>query len=125
MYLIFGVLTTLVNIGTYTISTRVFHIDVYSSNIIAWLVSILFAYLTNRKYVFNSKAKSIKEISKEIFSFYICRVATFLVDMMIMYLMIDIMEIDDLISKIVVNVVVVVLNYIFSKLIIFRKNTKE
>jgi putative flippase GtrA len=125
MYLIFGVLTTLVNIVTYTISTRIFNIDVYSSNVIAWLVSVLFAYLTNRKYVFNSKAKSIKEISKEIFSFYICRVATFLIDMLMMYLMVDMMKIDDLISKIVVNVVVIILNYIFSKLIIFRKNTKE
>lgn len=125
MYLIFGVLTTLVNIGTYTISTRIFQIDVYPSNVIAWIFSVLFAYLTNRKYVFNSKANGIKEISKEIFSFYICRVATFLIDMLIMYLMVDMMKIDDLVSKVVVNVVVIILNYIFSKLIIFRKNTKE
>lgn len=125
MYLIFGVLTTIVNILTYTISTRLFHIDVYSSNVIAWLLSVLFAYLTNRKYVFNSNAKTFKEISKEVFSFYICRVATFLIDMLMMYLMVDMMKIDDLISKIVVNVVVIILNYIFSKLIIFKKNTKE
>jgi putative flippase GtrA len=125
MYLIFGVLTTLVNIITYTISTRIFQIDVYPSNVIAWIFSVLFAYITNRKYVFNSKANGIKEISKEIFSFYICRVATFLIDMLIMYLMVDMMKIDDLVSKVVVNVVVIILNYIFSKLIIFRKNTKE
>jgi putative flippase GtrA len=121
MYLIFGVLTTLVNILSYVVFTRLFKIDVYVSNVIAWILSVLFAYVTNRKYVFNSNIKTLKGKIKEITSFYACRLLTFGIDMLAMYILIDLFNINDMLSKVVVNVIVIVLNYIFSKLIIFKK----
>jgi putative flippase GtrA len=121
MYLIFGVLTTLVNIVVYALCTRGLFLDVYVSNIVAWILSVLFAYFTNRRYVFNSKVKTLNEKFKEIISFYGCRLFTFGVDMALMYIMIDLIFIDDMISKIIVNVVVIVLNYVLSKFLIFKK----
>ena len=121
MYLIFGVLTTLVNILSYIAFTRIFKVDVYVSNVIAWILSVLFAYVTNRKYVFNSKTKTIKSTLKEMLSFYTCRLITFGVDMVLMYVMIDLMTINDMVSKVVVSFIIIILNYIFSKLIIFKK----
>lgn len=121
LYLIFGALTTLVNIVTYALCTRVFSLDVYSSNVVAWVLAVLFAYFTNKNYVFSSKAKNNKAKIKEMLLFYWYRLISFGVDMLIMYIMIDLMNIDDMVSKIVDNVVIIVINYIFSKWIIFKK----
>ena len=121
LYLIFGVLTTVVNIVAYAVCTRVFSLDVYSSNVVAWVLAVLFAYFTNKNYVFSSKAKSYKEKIKEVLLFYWYRLLTFGIDMLIMYVMIDLMGINDIASKIVDNVVIIILNYIFSKCFIFKK----
>lgn len=125
LYLIFGVLTTLVNIITYVLGTRVLVLDVYISNILAWILSVWFAYLTNRKYVFNSKAKTMMAKAKETIAFYGYRVFTLLIDMALMYIMIDALKIDDMISKIIVNIVVMILNYFSSKFLIFKKIIKD
>lgn len=117
LYLIFGVLTTVVNILTYALFTRVIILNLFLANIVAWVLSVLFAYLTNRKYVFKSKNKSKL---REMLSFYMCRIVTFVIDMLLMYILIYVMKLDDMVSKIVVNIVVIMLNYIFSKLLIFR-----
>ena len=85
------------------------------------ILSVLFAYVTNRKYVFNSKTKTIRATLKEMLSFYTCRLITFGVDMVLMYVMIDLMTINDMVSKVVVSFIIIILNYIFSKLIIFKK----
>lgn len=118
LYLIFGVLTTLVNIVTYALSTKIFHIDWQVSNVIAWVLSVLFAYITNRKYVFESKDSNV---IREMISFFIFRLVSFVLDMGFMYLFIDMMHVNDMISKIIVQVIVIVLNYVFSKLFIFKK----
>lgn len=118
LYLIFGVLTTLVNIVTYALSTKIFHIDWQVSNVIAWVLSVLFAYITNRKYVFESKDSNV---IREMISFVIFRLVSFVLDMGFMYLFIDMMHVNDMISKIIVQVIVIVLNYVFSKLFIFKK----
>jgi putative flippase GtrA len=121
MYLIFGVLTTLVNILSYVIFTRLFKMDIYTSNVIAWILAVLFAYVTNRKYVFSSNIKTFKGKIREITSFYACRLLTFGVDMLSMYILIDLFNVNDMVSKVIVNVIVIILNYILSKLIIFKK----
>jgi putative flippase GtrA len=121
LYLVFGVLTTAVNIATYALCTRLLSLDVYVSNTIAWILSVLFAYLTNRKYVFESKTKTFNEKFKELILFYWYRLLTFAVDMALMFVMVNMMNIDDMISKIVVNIIVIILNYIFSKFLIFKK----
>lgn len=121
LYLIFSILITLVNIIGYIICTRSLSLDVYNSNVIAWLLAILFAYLTNRTFVFHSKAKTFKDKLIEAVNFFGSRLFLFVVDMCVMYIMVDLFNISDMISKVVVNIIVIVLGYILSKLFIFKK----
>ena len=118
-YLIFGVLTTLISIVNYAIFTKVFHIDYLISNVLSWIIAVLFAYITNKIYVFESKSK--KNI-KEITSFFFFRVVSLIIEMIILYIFVDILHIDDLVTKIIAQVIVIVSNYIFSKLFVFKKN---
>lgn len=123
-YLIVGGLTTVVSLVTYyacvlTILNPKDALELQIANIISWVVSVSFAYITNRIFVFKSKSKNIL---KEITSFVSARVITLLLDMFIMFLMVTLMGINDKISKIIVQVVVIVLNYIFSKLFVFKKS---
>lgn len=125
LYLIFGALTTLVNILTYLLFTRLFTIDTYTSNIIAWIVSVLFAFITNKKFVFQSKDHSFKTMARESLSFLGFRLLSLGIDMGSMYAMISLWKWNDLIAKIIANIIVIVLNYIFSKLFVFtRKKDK-
>lgn len=124
-YLIFGVLTTVVNIVIYAIFARLFHVDEVVSNIIAQIISILFAYVTNKIYVFESKSTKLKDILKEMVSFFGCRIFTAVLDTLLFSFMIKILLINDLIAKCITQVIVIVLNYVFSKLIIFRKKDKK
>ena len=118
MYLIFGVLTTLVNIVSFYLLSDIIKLDWSISNVIAWIISVLFAYFTNKKYVFESDTK---DVLKEFTSFIICRIISLGIDMVVMYLFIDILNINNLISKVVANIIVVIANYIFSKFLIFKK----
>ena len=120
-YLIFGVLTTLVNIASYWLLAHPLGLPTVPSTVIAWVLAVLFAYVTNRKWVFHSEAKTRQEIIKEGVSFYLCRLGTGILDWAGMHLMVDVLHWNDLIVKIALNVVVIILNYVASKLIIFRK----
>ena len=113
----FGTLTFFVNVIVYFLFENVFGINYIISNIIAWFFSVLFAYITNRIWVFESKSANI---IKEMSLFFGGRIFSGVVDTGLMYLFIDILTIGDLISKIVVQVIVVILNYVFSKLIVFK-----
>ena len=119
-YLIFGILSTIVNIATYVFFSRIIKINFMVSNIIAWFVAVIFAYITNKFFVFESKDINIKFILKEITSFMSLRILSGLTELILMYIMINIMLINDFIVKIITNIVVVILNFIFSKLIIFK-----
>ena len=120
LYLIFGVLSTIVNILTYVFCTRNLNIEFLISNWIAWIVAVLFAYITNKFFVFESKEINIKFLIKELSSFVSCRLLSGIIEMILMYIMISLMSLNDFIVKIITNVVVVILNFIFSKLIIFK-----
>ena len=134
-YIIFGVLTTLVNIVAYYVCADIVNLHYMISNIIAWIASILFAFVTNKLFVFDSKSWQGKVVVAEMGSFFLARVATGVMDMILMWLLIDILAVEaiftsagiaelisgELFAKVVVNVVVIVLNYIASKLWIFRK----
>jgi putative flippase GtrA len=117
LYVFFGALTFLVNIVTYFIFEDLMGINYLISNILAWFFSVLFAYVTNRIWVFESKSP---DILKEMSLFFGGRIFSGAVDTGLMYLFIDVLMISDLISKIVVQVIVIILNYIFSKLIVFK-----
>ena len=121
LYVVFGAFTTVVNIVTFAVCTDLFHAGTYSSNLIAWILSVAFAYITNKIWVFESNVHDFKGIMREIVSFVGARLLTLGMDMVIMYIGIDMMHINKLVTKILANVVVIVANYIFSKLFIFKK----
>lgn len=117
MYLIFGVLTTVVNIAVYYIMANSLQIHYLISNIVAWFLSVLFAYVTNRKYVFESKSE---QIIKEMTSFFGARLATGAMDMVLMWLFVGLHILPDFVAKVITNVIVIVANYILSKLVVFK-----
>ncbi|WP_405264720.1 GtrA family protein [Methanobrevibacter sp.] len=116
-YIIFGILTTLVNILVYIFFTRVFSLNYIVSNVLAWFFSVLFAYVTNRIWVFESDNENIL---KEIILFFSGRLFSGIVDTALMFLFIDLLLVSDSISKIVIQIIVVILNYIISKFIVFK-----
>ena len=120
MYLFFGGLTTVVNIVSFYI-LRKLSVEVYVSNIIAWLIAVIFAFITNKLFVFESRGKSKKENARELISFFGFRILSLGFDMGSMFLLIDILHVGEMISKILANILVIILNYIFSKLFIFKK----
>ena len=122
LYLFFGVLTTLISLLTYYILTFTIlnvenSLELQIANIISWITGILFAYFTNREYVFNSNNENIKEFIK----FILSRIFTLLLDMLIMYVFVTKLKYNNIIIKLVSQVVVIVPNYILSKLIVFKK----
>lgn len=117
LYLFFGVITTLINIISYQVFVTL-DINYLYSNILAWAISVFIAFITNRVYVFESNEKNVV---KSCLNFYISRLFTFFVDMTFMYIGITIFLVNDLLMKVIVNVVIVFINYIISKFIVFKK----
>lgn len=120
MYLLFGGLTTVINIITYYTGT-ILGLSTAIANFIANVVSILFAYVTNKKFVFESKATTNKEKMSEFGKFVSARMATFVMDMILMIVLVDVLHFNNLLCKILVNILVIVLNYVFSKIFVFKK----
>lgn len=120
LYVLFGGGTTLVNIIGYYICAYPLAMSTVLSTVLAWILSVAFAYITNRIYVFESKSKGFLAIVEEVFAFVGCRLLTGFVDIAIMYVFVDILIFNDLIVKIISNVLVIILNYIASKLWIFK-----
>ena len=121
LYVIFGVLTTLVNIVSYWILAHPFDMSVIPSTVIAWFLSVLFAYVTNRLWVFHSEADTFLAVLREVVSFFSCRIATGILDWMSMFAFVDIIHLDDMWVKGITNVVVIILNYVASKFVIFKQ----
>ena len=124
-YVVVGALTTLVSVASYFlfrlfVFTGSSQLHIQICNVISWILAVLFSFFTNKKYVFKSKAKGISLIS-EMFKFYSARVATLLIEMASMWFMVDLININDKISKIIAQFIVLVLNYVFSKIFVFRK----
>lgn len=127
MYLIFGVLTTVVSLVSYYLLTFTIlnpnnAVQLQIANIISWILSVAFAYVTNRKYVFESKSN---DIIKEVGSFVGGRVATLLLDMLIMFVFVTLLHFNDKLFKLISQVVVIVANYVISKLFVFKNTVKD
>ncbi len=120
-YLFVGAATTLVNYVTYWFATRVLHTGVLLSNTIAWVVAVAFGYWANKTFVFKTHCKSFKELIKEAGSFFAMRLVSYGIDEFLMLVTVGIMHLPDLIMKIVINFVVIILNYVFSKKFVFKK----
>ncbi len=150
-YIFFGVLTTVVNLVTFYLFKKLFisigwegilnsllvsagwekaveflsdGSDYLDANTIAWVVGVLFAFFTNKLFVFDSKSWKPSIAGKEFVSFVGARVFSFVVESLMMFLMVTVLSWNELIAKIIVGVVVVIMNYVFSKLFIF-KNKKD
>lgn len=122
-YLIIGVLTTLISIGVYTILTISIlnpnnAIELQIANVISWIIAVLFAYITNRKYVFESKDKNILG---ELIKFSGSRITTLLIEIVFMFIFVSLIHFNDKIMKIIAQIIVIVLNYVFSKIFVFKK----
>ena len=134
-YIIFGMLTTAVNFAVFWIFNRLLGKNYYLvSNVIAWIVAVAFAYVTNRIWVFESKVTTLKGILLEVGEFFLARLFSLGVEEAGLLILVDLMKFKDLnfnlftftitgelIAKVILAVVVVILNYIFSKFIIFKK----
>lgn len=120
LYIIFGGFTTLINIVVYQFCSYSLGFSTIISNVLAWILSVLFAYVTNKKWVFESQNSSLKDLVTEITSFFGCRLATGIIDIIIMYVSVDLLGFNGLIMKCLSNVFVIVANYVASKLVIFK-----
>lgn len=121
IYGIVGGITTLIDIIVYWLVSRFLFVPVVPSTIIAWIVAFIFAYWSNRKFVFHSHNPVIPEA----FQFFICRVSTGILDVVIMYVFADVLGLYDVAVKITSNIIVIILNYIASKLFIFRNKENK
>lgn len=128
-YLIFGVLTTIINIVVFGISEDFlmpFMSDTaaaLTANVIAWVLSVAFAFITNKLFVFESKSMSVKVIIKELYSFVIARLLSLAFDEA--FMMVAIKFMDSMLAKIISNVFVVIINYVLSKFFIFKNKNKQ
>ena len=120
-YLIFGVLTTVVNLAFYWLFTKVIGVYYITSNVIAWVVAVIFAYVTNKLFVFESKSWEVKLVIKEVIAFGAARVLSLLFETGFLALTVEVMGAPKFIAKIIAAVFVVIINYVASKLFIFKK----
>lgn len=120
LYGVFGVLTTLVNIASYYLLYDILHIPNVASTSVAWLFAVLFAFVVNKRYVFNSISWNRAVVLREARDFFACRVLTGLLDVAIMYVAVDLLSLNPLAWKFFSNLLVIILNYIASKFIIFK-----
>ncbi len=124
-YIFFGGCTTLVNLVSYAILRSILQIDMTVANIISIALAILFAYVVNKVYVFESRTQGIKEMFKEASQFVGMRLGTMFIEVVGMIFLSCIWGIQDMIAKILIQVVVLLLNYVFSKVFVFNKDRKK
>lgn len=123
-YLIFGVLTTLVNYMIYIPLQSVLGLRAAISNVIAWVGAVAFAFLTNKPFVFGSHDWSKKTVVPELMKFLSCRIGSGVLETGILLLTVDILSMNGVIWKFVTQVLVIVINYIGSKLLVFKAKQK-
>lgn len=149
-YIFFGVLTTVVNLATFYVFKKLFisigwdgvfnaiipedsailklfsgGSDYLDANAIAWVVGVVFAFVTNKLWVFESKSWKPSVAGKEFTGFLGARVFSFVVETLMMFVMVSLLTWNEFVSKIIVGVVVVIINYVFSKLLIFKKKEEK
>lgn len=120
-YLFFGGLTTLVNYIVYLPCYNLLHLSGAVSNAVAWVAAVAFAYLTNKPFVFKSHDWSAKTVIPELTKFISCRIGSGLLETAIIFVLVDWLGLNGNIIKLATSVLVVILNYVASKLLVFRK----
>lgn len=125
-YVFFGVLTTLVNWLSYILLVALFGGSSKDGAVVlataaAQILAILFAYVTNRKWVFRSKASGFRAVSVEMLRFFAARAASFVVDILLMAVGVGLLNINDSFMKLLSNVVIIIINYVLSKVFVFKR----
>jgi putative flippase GtrA len=120
LYALFGVLTTIINIGTFSILTKIVKLDENLSNAIAIILAVLVAYITNKDAVFHSEANTLSEKTKEFFKFILGRAFTMVVEFIGCFILFK-LPIPEIITKCAVTVIVIILNFFISKFFAFKK----
>ena len=123
-YLVFGGISTVINILVFALFNSL-GLPTLASNTIAWIVSVIFAYVTNKYCVFYTKTKSNKDFFREFGSFIVARLATLGVETLMMGLTVDVWHWNAVLMKVIANIVVIILNFVFSKLFIFKNNAEK
>lgn len=121
LYLVFGGLTTLISIITYAVFTELADINILIANILSWIISVAVAYATNKSVVFRSDKKGVAQVLTEALSFYAGRLLTLLIEEAILFVFIDLAKLPNMPVKIIAQIIIIVLNYIISKVFIFKK----
>ena len=120
LYVIFGVLTTIVNLIAYYLFSNIININYLISNAIAWIISVVFAYITNKFFVFNSSYINKDVIIEEFIKFMNCRLISGLSEVVLLFLFVDLLLMNDIVAKLIIGVLVALINFIFSKVFIFK-----
>lgn len=120
LYIFFGIGTTLVNILSFMLFNSLFHMSAPVANLPAWVLAVLFAYITNRIWVFDSHIRG-KGFWREIGLFFGGRLLTLGIEEIMLIVLVEYMHLNDLLIKILATIVVLILNYVFSKLFVFKK----
>lgn len=120
-YLVFGVMTTVVNYAVYLPIYNLLGLSAAVSNVIAWVAAVAFAFLTNKPFVFKSHDWSARTVFPELTKFVSCRIASGAMETVILLLTVDLLGWNGNIWKLITQVLVVILNYVTSKLVVFRK----
>ncbi len=121
MYLLFGVLTTVVNFVVYYFCYNIMGVANVLATIFAWLIAVAFAFITNKIWVFGSKSFTAKVLVREISTFLGARIVTGVLDVLVMYFAVDLLNWNSTVWKLLSNVIVIVINYIASKFLIFKQ----
>ena len=120
LYVLFGVLTTIVNLIAYYLFSNIININYLISNAIAWIISVVFAYITNKFFVFNSSYINKDVIIEEFIKFMNCRLISGLSEVVLLFLFVDLLLMNDIVAKLIIGVLVALINFIFSKVFIFK-----
>lgn len=120
-YVFFGGCTTLVNLGTYYVLRLLTNLSVTKANLISIITAIIFAYFVNSIFVFKSEAVTIKKKATEFVKFVSARLMTMAIEVGGVWMMVDVLRMDDYVAKFLVQFIVLILNYIFSKFLVFTK----
>ena len=125
LYVVFGGLTTVVNFAVYYPCYNLLHFSATVSNLIAWVVAVAVAFLTNKPFVFHSYDWSAGTVIPELGKFVGCRIGSGAIETGLLFLLVDCLKVDGNLFKLIISVLVIVLNYVSSKLLVFRRKTQD
>lgn len=120
-YLIFGVATTVVSMVVYGVCNTAFELHYLVSNIVSWIIAVAFAYITNKMFVFKTRGMGFAQLKREVSLFVGARLTSLLIEEIGLFILVGLLEWGEIGGKLIMQAVVIILNYFFSKLVIFKK----